>query len=372
MSVKCQVIMDAMDKLAPRHLAAEWDNVGLLVGSPAQDIEKIFVTLDVTDLVLAQAAACGANMIISHHPLFFKPLRNLRTDLPQGNLLAAILRQGIAVFAAHTNLDSANGGVNDVLANLLALKNIQRLTTDTTEELFKLVVFVPETHAQIVQDALHKAGAGHIGKYSHCMFITEGTGTFLPLEGTNPFIGQPGKVEHVREVRLETIVPSKFRRRVVHALLKAHPYEEVAYDLYLLSNPGKQYGLGRIGQLEKPVTLRDFAQYVKKRLKTDFVRVAGNSDHLISTAAVCGGSGASLLHKAAFAGADVLITGDIKYHEAQEALSAGISLIDAGHFATEQPVVDVLSEYLLDCAKTSKWSVAIEANNNINNLFSIY
>jgi len=372
MSVKCQVIMDAMDKLAPRHLAAEWDNVGLLVGNPAQDVHKIMVTLDITASTVEQAVACGADMIISHHPLFLKPLRNLRTDLPQGDLIAKILRHGLTVFAAHTNLDSANGGVNDALANVLGLTDVQLLTTDTTEDLFKLVVFVPDTHVQAVQNAIHKAGAGHIGQYSHCLFMTEGTGTFLPLEGSSPFIGQQGKVENVKEIRMETIVPAKSRRRVVNALLKAHPYEEVAYDLYLLANQGTQYGLGRVGHLAVPTNLQNMAETVKMRLQADFVKVAGSPQQRISTVAVCGGSGAGLLHKAIFAGADVLITGDVKYHEAQEAIAAGIALIDAGHFATEQPIVSTLSEYLIDCANTAKWAVAIEANNNNSKLFRMY
>lgn len=372
MSVKCQVIMDAMDKLAPRHLAEDWDNVGLLVGHPAQDVHKIMVTLDITAFIVEQAVACGADMIISHHPLFLKPLRHLRTDLPQGDLIAKIIRHGIAVFAAHTNLDSANGGVNDVLAHALELTDVQLLTTDRTEDLFKLVVFVPETHANVLQNAIHKAGAGHIGQYSHCMFMTEGTGTFLPLEGSQPFIGQQGKVEQVKEIRMETIVPAKFRRRVVNALLKTHPYEEVAYDLYLLANQGTQYGLGRVGTLSAASSLGDLAEAVKIRLKADFVKVVGDPQRRISTVAVCGGSGASLLHKAIFAGADVFITGDVKYHEAQEALAAGMAIIDAGHFATEQPIVSVLSEYLIDYANAAKWTVAIEADRNDSKLFRIY
>jgi len=372
MSVKCQVIMEALDRLAPRSLAEEWDNVGLLIGSPAQDVHKVLVTLDVTAAVVDQAVACGADMIVSHHPLVFKPLRNIRTDLPQGNLIAKILCHGIAVFAAHTNLDSAQNGVNDILAKTLGLTDIQLLTVDTTEELFKLVVFVPATHAQVVQDAIHRAGAGHIGQYSHCMFKTEGTGTFLPLEGASPFIGQQGKVEQVQEIRMETIVPAKLRRRVINALLKAHPYEEVAYDLYLLANQGARYGLGRIGNLAEATNLSDLAAMVKEQLKTDFVKVVGSAQQKVLTIAVCGGSGAGLLHKAVFAGADVLITGDVKYHEAQDAAAAGIAVIDAGHFATEQPIVSALSEYLSDYSNAAKWSVIIESSNNDNDIFQVF
>ena len=371
MSIKCQVVMEAMDRLAPRQLAAQWDNVGLLAGSPAQDVHKIMVTLDVTLAVVEQAIASGADLIIAHHPLLLKPIQSLRTDSPQGKLIAAILRSGIAVFAAHTNLDIADGGVNDVLAAKLQLTDVRSLAVDMTDELLKLVVFVPQTHAQAVHDALAKAGAGHIGHYSHCMFQAEGKGTFMPLAGAEPFIGRQGQLEQVAEIRLETILPAKIRRRVVSALLKVHPYEEVAYDLYSLKNPGATYGLGRIGRLTAPVALNDLAAMVKDSLQVAFVRITGKSAKTITTVAVCGGSGAGLLHKAVFAGADVLITGDVKYHEAQEAVTAGIALIDAGHFATEQPIVSAVATYLADCAIAGKWSVTIDKDTVNTDVFQV-
>jgi dinuclear metal center YbgI/SA1388 family protein len=371
MSIKCQVIMEAMDRLAPRYLAAEWDNVGLLVGSPAQDVNKILVALDITPPVVEQAITSGANLIITHHPLLLKPIRSLRTDLPQGELLAAILRSKIAVFAAHTNLDLANGGVNDVLATKLQLTDIRSLAADVTDELLKLVVFVPTTHSKVVQEALAKAGAGHIGCYSHCTFQSEGMGTFMPLAGAQPFIGRLGKLEQVPEIRLETILPAKISRRVVSAMLKAHPYEEVAYDLYLLKNSGPTYGLGRIGRLATPVSLTDLAVMVKDTLPVVSVRIAGKLAKTITTVAVCGGSGAGLLQKAIFAGADVLITGDVKYHEAQEAAAAGIALIDAGHFGTEQPVVAAVAAYLTDCAVAGKWSVSVDTDTVNTDVFHV-
>lgn len=371
MSVKCQVIMDAMDKLAPRNLAESWDNVGLLVGSPAQNISKILIALDVTQAVADEAAAIGADMIIAHHPLIFKGITNVRTDLPHGKLLSRLLKADIAVYAAHTNLDIAPGGVNDILANKLGLQEITPLAVTASETLLKLVVFVPETHVEQVRSAITAAGAGHVGNYSHCTFQTAGTGTFVPLAGTNPFIGTQGKLEYVAEFRLETILPEKISKRVIKAMLKAHPYEEVAYDLYRLNNEGTVFSLGRIGKLPSPVKLAEFATQVKTALSIKFISVCGPHDKLVNKVAVCGGSGASLINKAAFAGADVLVTGDVKYHEAQDALNAGLAVIDAGHFATEQPVTAYLAEVLRQYAVKDKWQVEVQEDTVSTDTFTI-
>jgi len=372
MSVKCQVVMEVLDRLAPRYLAESWDNVGLLVGSPSQTIKKILVTLDVNDKVVEKAVENEIDMIIAHHPLIFKPLNNVRTDLPYGRRIARLLKADIAVFSVHTNLDVASGGVNDILAQRLRLQSVKPLAINYTERLLKLVVFVPKEYAEQVRNAMTQAGAGHIGNYSHCTFQTEGMGTFLPLEGTNPFIGQKGKVEYVSEVRLETIMPEGISRRVVKAMLKSHPYEEVAYDLYQLSNSGAAFGLGRFGKLMAPITLNEFISQVKDALGIDYVNVAGALDRIISKVAVCGGSGAGLISKAAFKGADVLVTGDVKYHEAQDALQAGMAVIDAGHFATEQPIIDTVVEYLKQCSLDGNWQVDIAADQVNKNVFNVF
>jgi len=359
MSVKCQVIMDAMERLAPKYLAESWDNVGLLIGSPAQNIDKILVTLDVTSAVVDQAVRDGVNLIITHHPILFTPVKNIRTDLPQGKILESLLAAKIAVYAAHTNLDSATGGVNDILAAKFNLQDVKPLAVSYRDKLYKLVVFVPKTHEQVVSEAIWRAGAGQSERYSHCGFASQGIGSFLPLEGAQPFIGRCGSLEQVEEVRLETIVPEKISRRVIKAMLKAHPYEEVAYDLYELMNDSNGLGLGRIGKLPTSMSLHDFTLQVKNALGIDFVSVSGDQDKAIKKVAVCGGSGASLIHKASFAGADVLVTGDVKYHEGQEALAAGIGIVNAGHFATEQPVVSCVMEYLIACGNKEKWAVDI-------------
>jgi dinuclear metal center YbgI/SA1388 family protein len=372
MSVKCQVVMEAMDALAPRQLAEDWDNVGLLVGSPAQDIKKIIVTLDVTEETLVLAIEQDADMIVAHHPLIFKAMKHLRTDLPLGNMLARLIKNNIAVYAAHTNLDIAEGGVNDTLAAVLGLKESAVLSTTSTEKLVKLAVYIPETHAEAVREAITNAGAGHIGSYSHCTFQSTGLGKFMPLEGTQPFIGEIGRLETAHEVRLETIMPEKISRRVIRAMLKAHPYEEAAYDIYQLQNTGKTFGLGRIGKLPTAMSLADFALTVKEGLQLKTVNVVGNPDKSIRKVAVCGGAGTSLISKAAFAGADVLVTGDVGYHDGQAALSAGIAVIDGGHFATERVVVPRVAEYLKKYVQENKWDVEVIEDTLSTNVFSTY
>ena len=370
MSVKCQVIIDAMERLAPKYLAESWDNVGLLLGSPAQRITKLLITLDVTQAVVTQAVQDDIDMIITHHPILFKAVNNIRTDLPQGQLVASLLKANIVVYAAHTNLDIATGGVNDILAAKLNLQDAQPLAVSYTEKMCKLVVFVPRSHMEVVRRAISEAGAGHVGNYSHCTFSSNGTGSFLPLDGAQPFIGENGVMEYVEEARLETIMPEKISRRVLKAMLNVHPYEEVAYDLYPLLNSGHSLGLGRVGKLIAPMPLTEFITQVKVALGIKYVNVAG-SHNIVKKVAVCGGSGAGFINKAAFAGADVFITGDVKYHEAQDALAAGIVVIDAGHFATEQPVVPALAEYLMACGTKDKWAVDISVDSVNKDVFRV-
>lgn len=372
MPVKCRTIMAALERLAPRSLAAGWDNVGLLVGSPEQEVASLLVTLDVTPQVAGQAVTDGVDMIVAHHPLIFKTLSAIRTDTPQGRTLAALLAAGIAVAAAHTNLDAAAGGVNDVLAARLGLTGLRPLVVDGRERLLKLAVFVPEGHVEDVRRALAAAGAGHIGNYSHCTFQAAGTGTFLPLEGTQPFLGEQGKLEYAAECRLETILPEKIAVPVIDAMLKAHPYEEVAYDLYALENPGREFGLGRVGRLAAPEPFAVFADRVTAALGLSHLRIAGPTDREVGTVAVCGGSGGNFLAIAAAAGADVLVTGDVKYHEALEAAAVGLTLVDAGHFATERPVVEALAGYLAGCAAEGGWDVAIGTDTLSGDVFRVW
>ena len=273
-------------------------------------------------------------------------VKKLRTDLPLGHLLQRLLAGNIAVYAAHTNLDIAEGGVNDVLAERIGCVDLEPFDITEQEELIKLAVYVPADYEENVRMAITKAGAGCIGRYSCCTFRVQGKGTFLPLEGTNPFIGQQDRLETVDEVRIETILPARMESRVVKAMLKAHPYEEAAYDLYPLKNRGRLESLGRIGHLPQPLTPEAFAERVRDGLGAEYVRLVKAGDKHIEKVALCSGSGAEFIAKAAFMGADAYVTGDVKYHDAQRAVEAGMHVIDAGHFPTEFPIVAHLADRL--------------------------
>lgn len=372
MSVSCKILVEAIERLAPVGLAEKWDNVGLLVGSPDQMISKVLVTLDVTLPVARYAAEHGYELIISHHPVIFKALTSIRTDTPQGEIMAELLKHSIAVYSAHTNLDIAAGGVNDAFAARLQLQQIEPLQITNEDKLVKIVVYTPASHVEQVREALCEAGAGHIGNYSHCTFQTAGTGTFLPLAGTKPFLGEIGQLEYAAECRLETIVPQSLSKQVLSAMLLAHPYEEAAYDVYPLANSGIRQGLGRLGRLDRPREFHDFINEVKSALGIAHVTVAGDVNKVVEKVALCGGSGGSLIGYAVAAGADVLITGDIKYHEAQEAVAKGLIVIDAGHFATEQPILAVLVDYLQNCSREAGWEIATHSDVINQDVFTRY
>jgi len=328
-----QTVIQLMEQLAPKHYAVENDKIGLQLGTLQKEIRKVLVALDVTDEVADEAIAQGADLIVAHHAIIFRPLAKLDTSTPAGKLYEKLIKNDIAVYIAHTNLDVTDGGINDWMADLIGLAPEARASLEDvhTDKLYKLAVFVPETHHEQVLQAIWKAGAGEIGGYSCCSFNIEGTGTFLPGEDADPYIGEQGKLERVREIRIETVVPHSVHRKVVQAMLKAHPYEEVAYDLYPMELKGRSLGLGRVGKLTEPFKLGELAQRVKKAFDVPVVRMVGDPERIIGKAAVLGGSGAKYVRHALFAGADVLITGDIDYHTAHDALAAGLSIIDPGH-----------------------------------------
>lgn len=346
MAVSCQSVINVLEKLAPPYQAEKWDRIGLQIGNPGQPVRRLFLSLDLDQQVLEEALHAQADMIVVHHTPFFKPLDRVRTDLPGGRLLAEIVRRGLILYAAHTNLDAAENGINDALAARLGLRQIEILGGGWKQKLYKIAVFVPASYVFQVQEALTSAGAGWIGQYSDCTFRVQGTGTFRPLEGTSPFIGSRGELSEVAEARLETIAPAEIVPEVIAAMKKAHPYEEVAYDIYPLLNEGKAAGLGRVGYLAENTTLLDFVQTVKTRLGVRNLRYCGEDNQQIVKVAVCGGAGASLLSRVISAQAQVFVTADIKYHQAQEALAHGLALIDAGHYATEQLIIPVLRQRL--------------------------
>ncbi|WP_027088313.1 Nif3-like dinuclear metal center hexameric protein [Cohnella panacarvi] len=361
MFARGETIIQFIERLAPKHYAVEGDKIGLQVGSAAREVRRVLVALDVNSAVVEEAAKLGAELIIAHHAVIYRPLAHLRTDTPAGALAARLLRNDIAVYISHTNLDTAEGGMNDWMAEALGLTGRDVLEEVHTDKLFKLVVFVPETHQDKVRAALFGAGAGWIGNYSHCSFNSEGTGTFLPREGTQPFIGQQGRLESAAEIRIETVVPQSVRKAVVSAMLKAHPYEEVAYDLYPMDLKGRSFGLGRVGVLPQPETLDQFAERVKQALDVPFVRIVGDGSRPIRKVAVLGGSGAKYIRHATFAGADVLVTGDIDYHSAQDAEAAGLAIVDPGHNA-EKIMKPKLAEWLQEQLKSKGYATEVFAS----------
>lgn len=346
MPVKSRDVFRVIEELAPLRLAENWDNSGLQVGDPDALVESVLLALDVSLDVAREAREKGSGLIVCHHPMLLKPLKSLRFDRPDGKLLAYLIKNGINVYAAHTNLDIAVGGVNWALAESLGLQETVVLRRTGRDSFLKLAVFVPEDHLDAVRNAVTEAGAGWIGNYSHCTFTTRGTGTFKPLPGTKPYIGTQGELEQVDELKLETIVPTGKLKAVIQAMLKAHPYEEVAYDLYPMENAGSERGLGLVGLLPEMLTLREFAENVKASLSLPGLRLGGNSDSPVSRVAVCGGSGAELWPDALQAGADTLVTGDVKYHVAQDILASGLKFIDAGHYGSEVLVLDRLQVYM--------------------------
>jgi dinuclear metal center YbgI/SA1388 family protein len=352
--IKTSDIVGIINKMAPAALAEAWDNSGLQVGDPAAEVRRIMVALDPTADVISSAIASSCQLLVTHHPLIFKSLKSISTATPQGNLIHTAIKGGLSIVSMHTNYDTATGGLNDLLAGKIGLSECAPLQISTIRELVKLVVFVPDSHLESVRSALFPYLKSQ-GNYRDCSFAASGEGTFLPLEGADPFIGTVGSQQKVSEERLELLVERSNLARAVKALLASHPYEEPAYDIYPLINEGEKLGLGRIGRLSDAVTLSNYAGQIKKILSAPGLRYVGEPAAIISKVALCSGSGASLLREAARAGADVLVTGDVKYHDARDAQDLGIALIDAGHFSTEIIMVEEMVERLGQAIDNSGW-----------------
>lgn len=346
MATTVRDILRHLETLAPPALAESWDNVGLLIGDAAASVSTVLVALDATTSVLDQAAAVRAECLVTHHPLLFSGVKRLTEDGGVTTLIRRVVRAGCSLIAMHTNLDSAPQGLNTHVAGLLGLRDTAPLLPTAARPLLKLVVYVPADHVDAVRAAVCAAGAGHIGGYDACTFGAPGTGTFRPGAGTHPFIGTPGTLERVEEIRLETVVPRAALGRVLEALQRAHPYEEVAYDLLALDNPWPDAGLGRIGTLPEPVTLQDFAARVGVALHTDRLAVTGDLSRPISKVALCTGSGSEYADAARRQGADVYLTGEVKHHHALLAADTHLALIDAGHYPTERPAAALMADYL--------------------------
>ncbi|WP_054692940.1 Nif3-like dinuclear metal center hexameric protein [Syntrophomonas palmitatica] len=359
MQARVKDIIAILEQHFPPELAESWDNVGLQIGSREQKVKRLMTALDIDNEVLHHAQAEKIDLIVTHHPLFFKPFKKIDLDTPSGRIIGELIRNKISVYSAHTNLDAAENGLNQILAEKLGLINIEPLFPAVRDELFKIVVFVPVSHAEMVREAMSRAGAGYIGNYSDCSFRVRGTGSFRPGADAHAYIGTPGILEEVDEYRLETIAYRKDINTILKAMFDSHPYEEPAYDLYRLENEGRSYCPGRKGLLPRACKVSDLAEMIKECLGLDSVRFTGLPEKIVRKIAVVSGAGASFTGECVKQGCEVLVTGDLKYHEAQDAKAAGLSIIDAGHQGTEQIVVPFLDELLSNACKQRGFDINI-------------
>lgn len=337
-----------LDRFAPPALAESWDNVGLIMGDPLSPLDRVMTCLTVTPTTASEAISQGAGLIVSHHPVLFKATKTLRADRPETGYLWNLARAGIAVASPHTAFDNTRGGINEILAAKVGLTNVEPLQTGpATSKLTKVVVFTPESDREAVLSAAFAAGAGRIGDYEGCSFDLVGKGSFLPLEGANPTIGQVGTRETVEEHRLEFVCPEGRLKSVLAAVHKAHSYEEPAIDIYTLAaDPSASPGVGRIGSLAEPEPLGAFAARLSALLSAPGTQYVGDPSRPVTRVAIGCGAGDDFLSAAHRSGADVLLTGEARFHRGLEAESFGIGLITVGHHASERPGVEALSDLL--------------------------
>jgi dinuclear metal center YbgI/SA1388 family protein len=339
-------VVDYLDQFAPLEHAAEWDNVGLLLGERSSSVERIMTCLTVTPESAAEAIEAKAQLIVTHHPILFRGVKRLTDVTPEGRMLLGLARAGVAVYSPHTAFDNTRDGINDLLARRLGLVDVTPLRRGSERASVKLVVFVPEKDLNRVADALFEAGAGRIGEYCECSFRLAGIGTFFGSEATNPTIGQKGCREEVPEWRLEVICPASRVEAVVAALRRAHSYEEPAFDVYPLQAPPSNRGEGRLGHLPASQSLAELAGAVKASLQCGPVQTIGDPERKVNRVAIVCGAGGELLADALRARADVLLTGELRFHDYLRAREQGLALLLPGHYATERCGVEKLAQRL--------------------------
>jgi len=364
-------IVGITNKIAPCQYAEAWDNVGLQLGDPAALVSRIMVALDPGSPAIEAAIEARCHLLVTHHPFIFTPMKKISGADETGRLTIRALKNDLAVLSLHTNYDIAQGGVNDLLAERLGVQGTLPLRITGAEELLKLVVFVPKGFEARLLQALSPFQVS-IGNYRDCSFQGDGLGRFTPESGAQPFVGTVGKPQEQQESRLELLLSKERLGGALAALKVAHPYEEPAFDLYPVLNQGVTWGLGRVGVLAEATTAGAFALQVKKMLAASGVRLVGESGRRVKKVALCGGSGASLLHEAARKGADLLVTADVKYHEAREAEALGIAVLDAGHFATELPMVRGLADALVRALEVRKFETEVVAYQGEREPFSFW
>jgi dinuclear metal center YbgI/SA1388 family protein len=328
-----------MEDLFPAHWAQPGDPVGLVVGDPTTEVRRVLLAVDPVQAVVDEAVAAESDLLLTHHPLLFRAVHSVAASTPKGRVVHDLISHGIGLFVAHTNADSAPGGVSESLALALGLEDLHPLEADPHDPLDKVVTFVPTGHAEKVVNALAAAGAGAIGSYDRCAFVTEGRGTFRPGQGAQPVIGTVGQVEVVDERRIEMVLPRPRREAVIAALRAAHPYEEPAFDVFQQASWASDRGTGRVGRLAEPLSLRSFVDRVVAVLPMTAVgaRVSGDLDATITTVALVGGAGDGMLEPARNAGVDVFLTSDLRHHPVSELReqAAAPAVVDVPHWAAE-------------------------------------
>ena len=339
-------ICNHLKLIAPLNLAEDWDNVGLLLGDDASEVSRAITCLTLTSEVAAEAVRCKANVIVTHHPVLFKPIKQITSSNAEGRTLLTLLRHGIAVYCPHTAWDNSASGINQQLAELLNLKEIAPLRRRAVADQVKLVTFVPETHVEQVRDALWNAGAGVIGNYRQCSFNLRGTGTFFGTDGSNPAIGQSGKLESVEEVRVEVVCAAKLLDKALVALRAAHPYEEPAVDVFSVKAVANDSGSGRVGTLREPMTMHDLNCKIAEQLRQPEIQFVGDPAMQIERLGIACGAAAEFLRDAHRAGCQALLTGEARFHACLEAKELGLGMILPGHYATERFSMEVLAKRL--------------------------
>ena len=346
MSATVADIIKAMETIAPSSLAEDWDNAGLQVGRKNWPVKKVWVSLDPGLDVVSNACQNDADLLITHHPLIFKPLRSIDFGTPTGSIIHMAARCKMAIFSSHTNLDIVAEGLNDVLAESIGLKRLKALGKPVENEKIKLVIYVPEDYEKKILDAIFQTKAGNIGEYSACTFRNRGKGTFRPGSMATPFIGKTGEITGADEIRIETVVQKDDLSDVIEYVRSHHPYETMAYDIYPLLTNENRNGIGRIGEFDEKIELKSLALKIKEKMRLKYVKISGNNELTVKRAAVCTGSGSGMMKYFLSSGAEVYISGDLKYHDARDAQAANLGIIDIGHFASEHLIVDVLAKRL--------------------------
>lgn len=336
--------ISVIETYAPLSLQESYDNCGLQTGNKNNEVTGVIITLDVNIEVMDEALKNNCNLIIAHHPLTLSGLKKFTGNTLAEQIIIRAIKNDLAIYSAHTNIDSVKNGVSGILANKIGLIN-QRVLSPLKQQLVKLVTFVPQAQAEHVRQAIFDAGAGHIGNYDCCSYNLNGTGTFRGDEKTNPFAGQPGELHTEAEVRIETILPAFIQQQAIKTLISNHPYEEPAYDLYPLNNEWDNTGLGIVGELPSAMQPDIFLNHLKKVTKTECIRHTKPLEKEIKTVALCGGSGSSLTSQAIASGAQVYITGDFKYHQFFDAQEK-IMIADIGHYESEQFIKGLFLELL--------------------------